>query len=133
MTTSSALISAGRSAGRADSIFGANAVTACLAPVKLTWRGSRPFSPAATAITVRSRLYASKWAQISLRTISGVLHRRTSICIVDLIERMSASVYQPQCLLCHTLYRPLAPAYAAGGRDDGLRIRPHLGVVNPGG
>ena len=40
---------------------------------------------------MRSRLYASRWAQISLCTISGVLHRRTSICIVDLIERMSTS------------------------------------------
>ena len=71
--------------------FGANAVNVCFAPLKLTWRGSRPFSLAATAITVRSRLYASRWAQISLRTISCVLHRRTSICIVALIERMSTS------------------------------------------
>jgi hypothetical protein len=42
MTTSNASISAGRSAGRAASIFGANAVTACLAYIKLTWRGSIP-------------------------------------------------------------------------------------------
>ena len=39
----------------AASIFGANAVTACLAPLKLTCRGSIPFSAAATAISVRSR------------------------------------------------------------------------------
>src|SRR3954470_15590269 len=61
-----ASIKAGRSTGRADSIFGANAVTACLAPLKLTRRGSIPCSAAATAITVRSRLYARRWAQISL-------------------------------------------------------------------
>ena len=66
-------------------------VAAEMLDLKLTWRGSRPFSPAATAITVRSRLYARRWAQISLRTISGALHRRTSICIVALIERISTS------------------------------------------
>jgi hypothetical protein len=42
ITTSSASISAGRSFGRAASIFGANSVTACLAPLKLTSRGSMP-------------------------------------------------------------------------------------------
>ena len=46
--------------GGAASILGAKAVTACLAPLKLTWRGSRSFSCAATAITVRSKLYASR-------------------------------------------------------------------------
>jgi hypothetical protein len=30
-----------------------------------------------------------------LRTISGVLHRSTSICIADLIERISTSICQP--------------------------------------
>ena len=71
--------------------------------------------------------------QISFSTISGVLHRRTSICITDLIERRSTSLYQPQCLLCHTLYRPLSAAAAAGRGADGLRIRSHLGVVNSAG
>ena len=40
----------------ARSIFGAKAVTACLAPLKLTARGSMPLTSAATAMTVRSRL-----------------------------------------------------------------------------
>jgi hypothetical protein len=42
-------------------------------------------------MTVRSRLYASMWAQISFWTISGVLQRSMSILIIDLIERMSTS------------------------------------------
>jgi hypothetical protein len=71
--------------------------------------------------------------QISLRTISGALHLRYSICITDLIERMSTSLYQPQCLLCHTLYRPLSAASAAGGGADRPGIRSHLGVVNSAG
>ena len=62
-----------------------------LGPLKLIFRGSVSLSASATAMTVRSRLYASRCAQISLRTISGVLHRSTSIFIVDLIERISTS------------------------------------------
>ena len=42
--------------GRAASIFGAKAVKACLAPLKLIVRGSMSFSLAATAMTVRSKL-----------------------------------------------------------------------------
>jgi IS5 family transposase len=42
----------------AASNFGANAVRVCLAPLKLISRGSTSFSLAATAMTVRSRLYA---------------------------------------------------------------------------
>src|ERR1700740_1959197 len=86
-----ASINAARFLGRSDSIFGANAVTICLAPLKLTWQGTMSFSLAATAITVRSKLYASRCVQISFSTMSGVLQRRISICIVDLIERSSNS------------------------------------------
>jgi hypothetical protein len=39
-----ASINAARSFGRAASIFGANAVKTCLAPLKLTSQGSMPFS-----------------------------------------------------------------------------------------
>jgi hypothetical protein len=60
-----ASIKSARSFGRAASIFGANAVKTCLAPLKLTWQGSMPFPLAATAMTVRSKLYASRCVQIS--------------------------------------------------------------------
>ena len=85
---------------RAASIFrGEGAVTACLAPLKLTCRGSISFSPAATAIAVRSTLYASRWAHISLCTISGVLHRRNSICITDLIDYENVPISIPPPLI----------------------------------
>src|SRR5207253_7894 len=46
--------------GPRASSFGANAVRACLAPLKLIARGATAFSRAATAMAVRSRLYASR-------------------------------------------------------------------------
>src|SRR5260370_40182655 len=75
--------------GRAASSFGANAPRACLAPLKLILRGSTLFSAAATAITVRSRLYARRWTQISFSTIPGVLQRRMAIFMGDLLDRLS--------------------------------------------
>jgi hypothetical protein len=62
-----------------------------------------------------------------------LLVRNISICIWVFNVRRSNSVFQPQCLLCHTLYRPLAPASAAGRRADGLPDRSHFGVVNSSG
>ena len=44
-------------------------------------------------MTARTRLYASTWAQISFRTRSGVLHRKTSICIVRFNDRRSSSAF----------------------------------------
>jgi hypothetical protein len=58
-----------------DGRTSANSFMVCNVPLKLKSRGVQPISSAARAISVRIRLYASKWAQISLRTISGVLHR----------------------------------------------------------
>ena len=60
MVVSIASINGARSSGRAASSFGAKAIKACLAPLKLTFRGSMSFSLAATAMTVRSKLYASR-------------------------------------------------------------------------
>jgi hypothetical protein len=42
-------------------------------------------------MTPRTRLYASRCVQISFRTISGVRHRSTPMCIVCLIARRSNS------------------------------------------
>src|SRR5262249_26227237 len=79
-----------RCSGSAASNFGANAVRICLAPLKLSARGSTSLSAVDTAITVRSRLYASKCAQISFSTIAGGLaaenvhlHRRFDRAEID--------------------------------------------------
>jgi hypothetical protein len=49
-------------------------------PFKLICQGGTRASLAASAITRRSRLYANKCIQNSLRTRWGVLHRKWSIC-----------------------------------------------------
>src|SRR3954471_1888244 len=127
MTASSASTNAGRSPGRAASIFGANAATACLAPLKLTSRGWIPAPAAAAAMTVRSRLYATRWAQISFSTISGVLHRRTSIFITDLSDRMPVGEESPHHRLdlgrhVHRAERLLVPAPLLLPEQDQLPV-----------
>ena len=69
----------------------ANSCNVCNAPLKLTRRGSRPCSCDAATINARITLYPNIVIQISLRTISGVLHRSMSIPSTILIDRKSSS------------------------------------------
>ena len=84
----------GDPSGRAASIFGANAVTACLAPLKLTWRGSMPFSAAATAITSGAGCTPTSGSRSPSQPSQATCTASTSICITSLIERKSSSVCQ---------------------------------------
>ncbi len=78
-------------------------------------------------LTVRSRLYASRCAQISLRTISGLLQRKTSIFITDLTERMStpADHRRPRRPLhrgAATALPPPVPGGQAASSDGRVRL-----------
>jgi hypothetical protein len=71
--------------------FSANPKSDCNAPLKLNRHGTWSCSLAARTISARTRLYAASVMPISLRTISGVLHRRTSMPKAILIERRLSS------------------------------------------
>src|SRR4051812_29521154 len=91
----------------------ANSKSDCKAPVKLNWRGIRPCSLAAHAISARTTLYAASVMPISLRTISGVLHRRTSMPKAVLIERRLSSA----CHLWRYNYDIYAFLYNSGSKS----------------
>ena len=70
------------------------AAICCIAVVKLNCRGERELALAAFKMACRTKLYANRLVQISRRTISGDLHRSTSMPSVILMARMSNSVCQ---------------------------------------
>ena len=70
------------------------AAIACIAAVKLNSRGEQPDAWADCRMLRRIILYANRCVHTSRHTISGVLHRSTSMSKVILIARISNSASQ---------------------------------------